>query len=51
MAILGLQGSAEVREYGIGQREVGEAVDDPELLRLATAYYQTTFDLFRSGEL
>ena len=49
MAILGLKQGADVYRYVLGEREVGERVEDPELVRLATAYYQTAFELFRAG--
>lgn len=51
MAVLGLQKSADVYEYHLGQREVGKTLEDPALTELATAYYQTTFDLFQRGKL
>jgi phosphoglycerol transferase MdoB-like AlkP superfamily enzyme len=49
MAVLGLKQSADVYRYAMGDREVGEKVQDAELVRLATAYYQTAFELFRAG--
>jgi phosphoglycerol transferase MdoB-like AlkP superfamily enzyme len=51
MAVLGLKNSADVYDYQLGSRAIGQRVDDPQLLQLATAYYQTTFNLFKQGRL
>jgi phosphoglycerol transferase MdoB-like AlkP superfamily enzyme len=48
LAVLGLQDSVATYRYALGDREPTERTSDPDLERLAVAYYQTAFELFQS---
>jgi len=50
LAVLGLHKSALVFDYDARNNDILKAEYDSALVNLATAYYQTTFDLFESHQ-
>ena len=50
LAVLGLHKSAAVFNYDADSHDLLPAGNDPAVIDLATAYYQTAFDLFKSRQ-
>ena len=50
LAVLGLHKSAAVFDYDARNHDMHQIENDPDLVDLATAYYQTAFDLFTSHQ-
>ena len=50
LAVLGLHKAATVFDYDAVSHEIHKTADDPQLVDLATAYFQTAFDLFEAHE-
>jgi len=48
MVLLGINRQAQSFSYDPARKELSPAADNPELLDLATAYYQTAFELFKT---
>ncbi len=48
LAVLGLHKSVTVYDYDAQNYKIHKTADDPHLVDLATAYYQTAFELFKS---
>ncbi len=48
LVVLGLNRSSETFRFDAGQNRLEEAAEDRALTDLATAYYQTAFDLFKN---
>ena len=46
LAVLGLRNDVHTYAYRLGDESMQETVQDKTLLDLATAYYQTAFNLF-----
>ncbi len=48
LAVLGLHKTVTVYDYDPDSYDIRETVSDPQLVDLATAYFQTAFELFKS---